>query len=164
MSTLFAVVVGGVIAFASAVGVKLWDDWRFRKNLRAAFRAGIETVLELAELRKYEGHFREHLEAWKRGDHLDRWPTIIGYKDAPKHPIVEANVGNIGRLGNDVAADVVRFYVLLQGIETDITAAARGELDRFTQQERINLIEQDLTLWDQVRQLGDSLLEKLHAS
>ena len=60
---------------------------------------------------------------------------------------------------DDVAADVVRFYVLLQGLETDITAAARGELDDFTQQERIKLIEQDLAIWGEVKQVGDGLLK-----
>lgn len=161
MSTLGAVVVGGIIGFVSAIGVKLWEGWRFKRNLRAAYKAEIQTILELSEARDYEGHFREYLEAWEKGQRLDSWPTIIGYEEKQKYPIAEANVGNIGHLGNDVAPDVVKFYMLLQGIETDISAAARHKLDHFGPEQRIGLVKEDLRLWGEVRSLADGLIKKL---
>ena len=159
MGELLGVIVGGLIAFGAAVGVKLWDEARFRSSLRAAFRAEITSILEIAERRQYEEHFQTYIDLWKKGQDLHKWPTIIGAQETQHHPVAEENVSHLGQLGPDAAADIVRFYSMVTAIQTDITAGARNQLHHMGIDERIALVEQDLGLWREAKVLGDDLIK-----
>lgn len=161
MSGFIGVVIGVILGFVASIGIRLWEEWRFRKGLRAALRAEITSILEIAERRRYEDHFETHVSFWEEEKALNEWPTIIGYQETQHHPVLEANMSHIGKLGSDVAADVVRFYSTVTAVQTDITAATRHQLDHLGRDQRISLVKQNLAFWREAKALGRTLIGRL---
>ena len=161
LSGVIGVVIGIILGFGASIGVKLWEEWRFRLGLRAAFRAEIASILDITERRQYEKHFQTFVDRWKKGQDLNKWPTIIGAQETQHPPVMGAHVSHLGQLGPDVAADIVRFYSMVTAVQTDITAGARNQLHHMNIIERIDLVEQDLALWRDAKVLGDDLISRL---
>lgn len=74
-------------------------------------------------------------------------------------PVMAANIERIGDLPPELAEDVVRFYSLVVGIRHDVVVIGAGEVESI--QDRIALVKEDLRLWAEAKNLGQSLLNRL---
>ncbi len=156
--TLAAVVVGGLLATGGNVLLSQWQARQRRLSLQRALRSEIRAVIEIAAVRGYETFYNGFLERWKAGHDHDRNPRIHGMK-AELDPVMAANIERIGDLPPELAEDVVRFYSLVVGIRHDVVVIGAGEVESI--QERIALVEEDLRLWAEAKNLGQSLLNRL---
>jgi hypothetical protein len=159
MADLSSVIVGGAIGIAGSFGPLLWQQRQFRLALRASVRASVFAVLDMYATRDFAGIVRRAIDGWTAGT-LNDWPTFAGAADLREDPILHRLGKNVGLLGND-APDVVAFTNMITGIDLDLRAIAKGELDRLTTQDRIRLFERDLTLWHEAERLGAELIRRL---
>lgn len=88
-------------------------------------------------------------------------PVIIGSHTKAVDPIFSENSDKIGMMGRDVAGDVVRFYTIMDGIREDIKGLADGEIDQFSRETRIRLIEEDLRLRSEAKKIFEKLTKAL---
>lgn len=158
LETLAAVVVGGLIAPIGNIIVGVWERRKSRDNLSVALSAEIATILSLSERRRYDEFFEGFLQEWKAGRSLDVSPGIHGI-DEEGDPVFDGSVTQIGLLGHGIASDVGRFYSTIKGIRQDIKAMANGDIPNVDH--RIDLVEEDLELWREMKVLGGSLVSRL---
>lgn len=158
--TLLGVLIGGLLGGGGLIIRDHLTFRRERKSLAVAIGAEIRAVIETAEMRDYEAHFRAYLENWKQGKGIDSHPTIVGLRtmeDARTDQVFDTNIDKLGLLGSDVAAEVVRFYGILKGIKVDLVEISNEP--RIAS--RIKLLEEDLELWQMAKQLGKGLQDRL---
>jgi hypothetical protein len=98
MADLWGVLLGGVLTLTGGFGAKIWDEWRQRRALRAAFRAEIAGLLNVGEIRKHEERLNGWIAAWEKGE--DHRPTMYGVP-ADDDPVFSKNVDKIGVLGSE---------------------------------------------------------------
>jgi len=75
-------------------------------------------------------------------------------------PVYNKNADKIGVLGSD-ASDVVLFYKLLKAIRVHLRATQDGRVKDMPIEQRINFVEQGLSLWQQMLPLAENLVERL---
>jgi hypothetical protein len=159
MDALVGTIVGGVLAIIGGILAKSFDEWRARKSLRAAFRAEIVSIVEMMNVRGHEKLFEATREHWRR--QATGCPVFIGPLTKPMDPVFSKNSDKVGLLGRDVAGQVVRFYAIIDGLRDDIKSLADNELDRFSQQTKVRLMEEDLRLWGEAKEMADRLTRTL---
>jgi hypothetical protein len=159
MADLSSVIVGGAIGIAGSFGPLLWQQRQSRLALRASVRASIYGILDMYATRDFAGIVRRSIDGWTAGTQND-WPSFAGSADLREDPILHRLGEKVGLLGND-AADVVAFTNIITGIDLDLRAIVRGELDHLTTPDRIRLFERDLTLWHEAERLGGELIRRL---
>ena len=163
--TIAAVIVGGALTFLGTIAAKIWEHRQRRRVVGQAIRAEIDSTLKMTERRGYEEMFQGYVDRWKAGEALDATPGIIGFdeqSDQQAYPVMFAHLGDLGALRTEDASDVVRFYSGLLGIRSDIKAISRGHVT--DPQHKLRLVETDLQLWREIRDLGQSLVERLGRS
>ena len=156
---LFSVALGGTIGIVGAAGVRYWEWHSQKRALRAAFRAEIQTILHVTELRDTERLFLNMLEAWRAGrdERVELWGM-----DEPRHdPVFAANTDKLGLLGRDVSLKLAQFYSLLYAVRIDIAAVSNGKWWQFPPTRRAVLLESSFTLWNQAKTTAHYLLETL---
>jgi hypothetical protein len=160
MVDFLGVVLGAGVALASTIAVKWWEEGRRRRALRAAFRAEIDALLKIAEVRRHEANAEAWLAKWRSGE--DYAPQLFGLNDdqMPEDPVYKANVDKIGMLGAD-AADVVLFYTNLTAVRINLRVFVTGQIKDFTIEKRIGWVEAALAIWRPTKVLGRSLVERL---
>jgi hypothetical protein len=163
MVDFWGVALGGGIAIvssiASSITVKWWEEYRHRNALRAAFRAEIKALLEIAEAREHVRKAEEWLERWCRGeDHVPQLFTLDDDK-MPDDPVYNRNVDKIGMLGAD-AANIVLFYTKLNAVRVNLRVFVTGQVKEFTIERKIAWVKNALALWRQTEALGRSLVQK----
>lgn len=159
MSALIGTILGGLLAIAGGIAVKSFDGWRMRQSLRAAFRAETITIVEMFESRGHERLFKDLLAHWKRVE--TGQPLVLGPIAKPVDPVFSKNSDKIGLLGHHVAGELVRFYAIVDGLRDDIAIVA-GPLDpRLSREGRIRMIEDDLELLREAKDLAAELKRKL---
>ena len=159
MGALIGTILGGLLAIAGGIAVKSFDEWRVRQSLRAAFRAETISIIEMFESRGHEQLFIDLLEHWKRVD--TGQPVVLGPIAKPVDPVFSKNSDKIGLLGRNVAGELVRFYAIVDGLRDDIAIVA-GPLDpRVSREGRIRMIEDDLRLLGEAKDLAAQLKKKL---
>jgi len=141
------------------LGQRVWDEWRQRKGLRAAFGAEIGALLKIAETRRHEENAEAMLAAWRRGQ--DFLPVVFGTPD--DDPVFSRNVDKIGLLGSD-AAEVVLFYTQLKAVRVNLRFMERGHLKDFSPDRRIAWVESALTIWRETKPIGQQLVRRLSKS
>ena len=161
LQTLAAVVVGGLLATLGSFAERQWERARNRKGVAAAISAEIASILSIAERRGHEAHFQAHLDNWRAGKQLDKHPGIYGAEHfvARGDPIFDANAVKIGELGPGLSEDVTRFYAALRGIRDDIAELSTERVQAV--EARIAIVEDDLALWQETKQLGEDLIVRL---
>jgi hypothetical protein len=159
MADLSSVIVGGAIGIAGSFGPLLWQQRQSRLALRAGVRASIYAILDMYATRDFAAIVRRAIDGWSAGT-LNEWPTFAGSAELREDPILHRLGEKVGLLG-DEAADVVAFTNMITGIDLDLRAIVKGELDRLTTPDRIRLFERDLTLWHEAERLGGELIRRL---
>lgn len=157
MGDIAKVLLGGVVVLLGTVGVRLWEEWRQRIALRAAFGAEIEGLLIIAELRGHVVNAKAWAARWKKGE--DFVPKLFG-TPPDEDPVFAKNVDKIGLLGSD-AADVVLFYTLLKAIRVHLRALVGGSIKELAPAERAAFTEKGLELWARALPLAEGLVARL---
>lgn len=152
-------IVGGVLAMIAGIVAKGFEEWRSRKSLRAAFRAEILSIIETFELRGHERLFEDMLQQWRQLG--TKFPVLVGSHAKPVDAVFSKNTDKIGLLGRDVAGEVVRFYAIIDGLREDVASLAVGEIGRFSQDTKVRLIEEDLRMWREAREIAAKLKRRL---
>ena len=94
------------------------------KALAGVLAAEIDTIIQHAERRGYEEHYRYFLERFEEGN-FDDMPRIRGLDD--KLPdIAAASVDRLGLLNRELSRDVVSWYGSLRGIKIDLLELGSG--------------------------------------
>lgn len=160
MADLEGVLLGGVLALAGSMGTKLWDEWRLRKTLRAAFRAEVKTIIHGAEVRGHEELFRGYVDHWEKTK-TEMSVLLWGFDNPVEDPVFDANVGKIGNLGPDVAEDIGLFYGHVRSIRVDLIALKKGELAGLPAERRVDVFRKALGRWDEAKEVARRLLARL---
>ena len=150
--TLLATIVGGILSFAGSFAAKHWEQVQLRKAMRAAFAAEIGAFLKIAEIRNHEKIVR----SWQEPNHE---PKIVGGPQDDE-PVYAKNVDKIGLLGQE-AEKVVFFYSLLKAYRINLRAIERGDVLAMPAGERISFVEGMLSIWLQMKPLGEDLAKRL---
>jgi hypothetical protein len=157
MTELWGVLLGGALTLAGGFGGKIFDEWRQRSALRAAFGAEIAGLLKIAKMRRHDEAAKRWIVKWKCGE--DYHPKMFGVPD-DNEPVYNKNADKIGILGS-VASDVVLFYTLLKAIRVHLRAIQEGRTKELTIEQRIIFVEQALSLWQQTLPLAENLEKRL---
>jgi hypothetical protein len=89
-------------------------------------------------------------------------PRIYGAEDyRPDDETQKALLTQLGFLDADIAADLVLFFSMVNGLRADLKAIALGQLDNLSIADKIPLIELDLKLWDDTQALGRKIVARL---
>jgi hypothetical protein len=160
-SDLIAVIVGGAIGIAGSIVPHLWTQSRARASARASARAFVSAILEMEKIRQHGATYRTALNALRLGS-PQSLPRIYGAEDSrPDDETQKVLLGQLGFLDADVAADVVLFFNMLNGLRVDLKAMALGQLDGLPIADKIRVIELDLKLWDDTQALGRKIVARL---
>ncbi len=160
--TLFAALMGGVLAILGGFATHTWQALLKRNSLATAFRGEIYAIVENAKRRGYVEHYKSYLNIWKQGKTLGSRPSMFGINElTPENsaPIFYANLGDVGCLEARNCRDVVRFYSIFSGINQDIKAISLDMSIQAT--DLVALIEEDLKLWDEALQIAEDLENRL---
>ncbi|MBX3456381.1 hypothetical protein [Ferrovibrio sp.] len=155
--------VGAVAALASNWFLEGRKQKHESRSLAFALAAEIEEGIAMSVRRQYEQFFKGILPTLKQGVDV----RISEFVGAEPDPIFSSNIGKIGILGPELAAEVVRYHSLTVGIRRDIQTLARLPIQtdpRLAQVQAIhkaNLIEEDLRLWEEVKDLARSVTQTL---
>jgi hypothetical protein len=155
--TLGAAIVGGVLSFGGAFAAKFWERRQQRLALRAAFGAEIDALLKITEIRKHETFAENLLNAWKKGE--DVVPMMFG-SPPQSDPVFANNVDKIGLLGRD-ASEVVLFYTKLAAARVHLKLMCDGGLKSMTLPQRIEFVEQAVTIWREAKPRAEKLVSRL---
>lgn len=159
MEALFGAIVGGVFTIVGGMAVKFFEESRARRSLRAAFRAEIVSIVEMIDARGHRKLFEDLLDHWKRTDTGES--VLIGPLAKLIDPVFSKSSDKIGLLGRDVAGNIVQFYAIVDGLRED-TNILGGTMDpRLSRSARIQMIEADLQLLSETRELARRLLALL---
>ena len=159
MDALVGTFLGAVLAIVGGIVAKSYDEWRARKSLRAAFRAEVFSIMENFELRGHDRMFEDLIRQWKQYAKLK--PRLLGSLEKPVDPIFSKNSDKIGLLGRDVAGELVRFYAIADGIREDIKILGDGEMDHLSGETKVRLMEADLKLLGEAKEIAAELSRKL---
>jgi hypothetical protein len=157
---LIGVIVGGVIGVAGSFVPHWWERRRTQKSAQALARAYISGVLRMEEIRQHVSLYQVTLASLQSGASPKPLMQIVGAEDADD-PIQRALIGQIGLLKPDIAAEVVLFCNMLEGLRIDLKAMALGQMDALPIAQQMQTIANDLKLWKDTLALGRSLLERL---
>jgi hypothetical protein len=158
--SLVGTIVGAVLALGGGFGANWLEHRRQRRALRAAFGAEIDAILKISEIRKHEILAEILLNAWKRGQ--DNVPLMFG-SPPQSDPVFANNVDKIGLLGSD-ASEVVLFYTKLAAVRVHLKVMCEGGLTPMTLPQRIEFVEQALTIWRDTRPKAEELVARLTRS
>lgn len=159
MDALVGTILGAVLAILGGIIAKSFDEWRARKALRAAFRAEVFSIVENFELRGHDRMFDDLIQQWKQSSRLKA--RLLGSLAKPVDPIFSKNSDKIGLLGRDVAGELVRFYAIVDGIREDIRIMGDGEMDHLSGQTKIGIVEADLRLLGEAKEIAGKLTRLL---
>src|SRR5215471_13877304 len=148
---LIGVMVGGAIGLAGSFLPHLWERRRSKSAASAILLAYISGILHMERIRKHGDLYRRNLDDLRSGKttHLFR---VFGSEDADD-PLQKALLGHVGFLPPVVARDLVVFCNMLGGLRIDLKAIALGQMDHLQIDEKIGILERDLKLWEDTRQL-----------
>lgn len=162
MADLASVAVGGAIALVSVFAGKAWDEWRQRRSLRNALKAEIGAMLLVATIRQHEKLFVEFLAALQSPSPVTGRPVNFEADvDKPAFPVYQKNLDKLGIIGDDVAGDMARMVALVSAVQTDVRAFASGKMDGLSRGALAELIEQDLAIGREAKELAKSLGQRL---
>ena len=157
--TLSAVVVGGLISLATSIAYHAWDRRQQRLSLQRMLKSEIQSVFSATERRQYEEKIREIIRQYREGEISEPYYRNFGLENRNILEIYKNNLGKIGLLPKDMASKVVIFYKMLQGVIDDIVEIGDG--GGGSPGNRADTLEADLELWQEIKQLGNVLVDNL---
>ncbi len=145
--------------------IRHWERAQERKALAAAIFAEIRATIEIIDHRDHVEIAKQYIARYKHGEEELPMPRMIDPDIKPQdfiksYPVFNANVGKIGILGSETAADVARFYTQAMGISSSLRGWARGEWDDITPLKKAGAINNELALWEETRSIGLQLCNK----
>lgn len=159
MNQAIGLIAGAALTLVGSFAAKLWDEWKQSSALRGAFRAEIAGLLSIAEARKHEQNAELLIAAWKAGSDvsLDIFGTDLAFRDLVYH----ANVGKIGTIGRELAAQVAEFYMQLLAVRITLQSFENGRVQALPLQTRIAEVENALAIWLKAKEIGARLVTQL---
>lgn len=160
MLTALLTLVGVVLGVAlSGIGLETYKRHRDKQGTASALAGEIFSVLQMSARRNYVPWFTQMVRTLESGTDV-KIPNIVQPGGWNLDPVVNAQLSQIGHLGEQVPERVVTFYRYLTGIRGDLIRLAEGQFDNDLRQ-KAGIIREDLALWGETVQLGTSLVKEL---
>jgi hypothetical protein len=162
---LLGVYIGGRITHRNQLALQKANDDRLRKSVAAALGAEIDAFLHLQERRPWEKNFRAAIPNLRNGVvWKSAGPGSLGFapdeKPHDRFVVYQSQMASIGMLG-PVCADVAKFYSLAIGVRSTVINAERGVFDNLTPDQKADLVDSELKVWDETKALGHALVRSL---
>jgi hypothetical protein len=153
--------VGVVGSLATSLAPHLWQRSRDRRAARAIARAYISGILRMEKIRDHAGWYEQVIAVIE----LDEARAINLFASAN----VDVNdflrpslVAQLGLLHPEVAADIMLFLNMHDGLRLSLKGMSLGQLNDRPRSEKLRALRSDWTLWQDTIALGTKLVERLH--
>jgi hypothetical protein len=156
---LIGVFVGGIIGIAGGLIPQMLTQHRAKNAAKAITRAYILGILRIEEIRQHAALYQQNLDALRAGTSTDLL-RIYGAEDT-NDALQESLIDYVGLLEADIAAAVVQFCNQLVGLRVDLKAMALGQLNQLSVQQKADILEKDLKLWNETQALGRNIVARL---
>jgi hypothetical protein len=157
------VIVGGVIGITGSIAAtiipQILTRRRAKASAKAITRAYILGILRIEEVRQQGALYQNNLTALRAGITNDLF-RIYGAEDM-SDDFQRSLIEHVALLEPDIAADVIQFCNQLDGLRIDLKAMALGRMDQLLVQQKIDILEKDLKLWNETQALGRKVVARL---
>src|SRR5262249_19677668 len=116
-------------------------------------------ILRIEEVRQQGALYQNNLTALRAGMTNDLF-RIYGAEDM-SDDLQRSLIEHIALLEPDVAAGAVQFCNQLNGLRICLKAMALGHMDQLSVQQKIDILEKDLRLWNETQALGRNVVSRL---
>ena len=144
-SAIGSAAIGGVLALAGGLLVYGWQAREEKIALREALKSEISSIVMLIETRKFDELIESELKAMKDDPNYQPRFKLYGSDPPWNWPIYEQNAGAIGKVGEALSGDIVRFYTLLRSVQVDMAEITGGRMKDRTDVKKV--LEEDLAIW-----------------
>jgi hypothetical protein len=163
MDSFVATLVGSFVGASAAIGagplLESYKRHRDRSGTASAIAGEIAAIIDISIKRKHAEGFASFLVPLKKGTDV-KIGNIVGFNKDALDPIIESHIGKLGLLPSSLSRKIAAFYTYLQGIRIDLLRLASDEFDG-DPSSKAQIIEEDLALWKQTVDLGNSIIQEL---
>ena len=161
--TMVAAFVGAGAAVYSGVVTESYKRHKEIQGTASALAGEIYAILHMSKKRDYANYYKSTLLFLKDGKDV-QFNNFLGDSVIKLDPIIERHIDKLGLLNgaSKLPERITTFYTFIQGIRQDVVTLAsnnfHGDLVKF----KIEIIEEDLKLWDETVMLGEAIYNELN--
>jgi hypothetical protein len=160
-NALIGVVVGGLIGYGGQLLQHSLQQRSARASARAIALAYVDGVLQMEGRRQHGVRSKLALDGLKKGTSMTL-PKIFGADTYPNpNEIQKVVIGQLSLLKPDDARDMVQFLNLGDGLDADDVAMSTGKMDNLLPQQKIDILEGDIRIRDEMVEVGRRLVRRL---
>lgn len=157
--TLSGVVVGGIIGFASSIGVSILTETckqrREAKTLARAFKGGVAAILSIIEERQYATIIDQHIALANSGGDFDL-PTARAKRNYVE--LYNKNVDRIGLLHEALAEKIPKFYTYVNSLIEDLDLILEKGTTHMSRDEKLRALKEFKAILDKTTNLGNEII------
>lgn len=157
LAPLLAVLVVALAALFTWL-IRRWERNQERQALASAIASEISATIAIVDRRGHVETGQHYIKLLREGQDIEMPrigdPDVMPQDFIKSYPVFQANVGKVGILGAEAAAEIAIFYTQTIGVAASLRDWARGGWDDAAPEIKASAIEEELAMWEEARTIG----------